>query len=76
MRYLIDLLAISIMGDGLAKMLSGKNHNRFYQFKRAPKRYNQALETLVQKPALNLGVGLGMVILGGLLSRRMERHAA
>lgn len=75
MRYLLDLLAITLMGDAMAKIFSGKYHNRFYQFRDAPKGYNQALETLAQRPVLNLGVAIGMLFLGGMLSRRMERQA-
>lgn len=73
MRYLIDLFGIVLMGDGLAKLLSPRSHNRFYQFSGAPDWYNQFLQGLADHPGRNAVLAILLIATGGLISSRMER---
>ncbi len=63
------------MGDGLAKLLSPRAHNRFYQFPAAPQAYKRLLERQNNHPFIPIAIGVGMLLLGAGLSTWVERRA-
>lgn len=75
MRHFLDLVAILLMGDGLAKLLSPVNHSRFYQAPWAPEPYNRFLQRQVESPSSAVFLGLGMIIGGAVISRWAEKAA-
>jgi hypothetical protein len=75
MRYLIDIFAIFLMGDGLSKLISPVEHNRFYNVSWAPRPYHRFLEKQQEQPLLAVLIGLGIVLGGALLSGWVERKA-
>jgi hypothetical protein len=74
MKYLWDFIAILLMGDGLAKILSPMAHNRFYQFPWAPRAYNELLERQTTTPWPGIVLGVLMMIVGANLSRHVEHQ--
>lgn len=75
MKYVIDIVAILLMGDGLAKILSPKEHGRFYYAEWAPWLYKRLLNYQMARPTRGVVLGLGMLAAGALMSRWAEKHA-